>query len=82
MHPSTRRPYIVNISGGKDISIENLQSGTTHAFVLTFSDIDARDYYVKEDPVHAAFREAAGVVVEKTIVVDFQDGVFTNMIAA
>ncbi|OAL47073.1 hypothetical protein IQ07DRAFT_589953 [Pyrenochaeta sp. DS3sAY3a] len=78
VHPSTRQPYILSIGGGKDISVENLQSGFSHAFLLNFYSNQDRDYYVNEDPVHKAFKEAAGAVVEKTLVVDFQDGVFTT----
>ncbi|KAH7355592.1 stress responsive A/B barrel domain-containing protein [Pyrenochaeta sp. MPI-SDFR-AT-0127] len=78
VHPSTRRPYILSISGGKDISIENLQNGISHAFVLQFLSNEDRDYYVNEDPVHQAFKEAAATVVEKALVVDYQDGVFTK----
>lgn len=54
------------------------QNGISHAFILRFTSKDDRDYYVKEDPAHRAFKEAAAAVVEKTIVVDFQEGVFTN----
>ena len=39
---------------------------------------DDRDYYVKKDPAHQAFKAAAAAAVEKTVVVDFQEGVFTN----
>ncbi|KAF2845749.1 hypothetical protein T440DRAFT_472392 [Plenodomus tracheiphilus IPT5] len=78
VHPSTRRPYIISISGGKDISIEKLQSGVSHAFVLQFHSNADRDFYVNEDPAHQAFKAAAGAVVEKTIVVDYQDGVFID----
>ncbi|KAF1946164.1 stress responsive A/B barrel domain-containing protein [Clathrospora elynae] len=79
VHPSTMRPYILSVSGGKDISIENLQNGFSHAFTLQFFTNEDRDYYVDLDPVHQAFKEAAGAVVEKTLVIDFQDGVFTKM---
>ncbi|KAF2625329.1 hypothetical protein BU25DRAFT_412765 [Macroventuria anomochaeta] len=78
VHPDTRRPYILSITGGKDTSIEGLQNGISHAFVLRFSSEEERDYYVKEDPAHQAFKDAAAAMVEKTIVVDFQEGVFTN----
>lgn len=96
VHPDTRRPYILSITGGKDTSIEalqvpetlvlvtiqasdsQLQNGMSHAFILRFSSNEERDYYVKEDPAHQAFKDAAAAVVEKTIVVDFQEGVFTN----
>ncbi|KAF1358341.1 hypothetical protein EJ07DRAFT_124781 [Lizonia empirigonia] len=78
VHPDSRRPYILAITGGKDTSIEGLQDGMSHAFILRFSSKEERDYYVKEDPAHQAFKDAAAAVVEKTIVVDFQEGVFTN----
>ncbi|KAJ4315193.1 hypothetical protein N0V94_006072 [Neodidymelliopsis sp. IMI 364377] len=78
IHPDTRRPYILSITGGKDISIEGLQNGMSHAFILRFNSNEERDYYVKEDPAHQAFKDAAAAVVEKTLVVDFQEGVFTN----
>lgn len=98
VHPDTRRPYILSITGGKDTSIEGLQvhtrdsgfvviqasdaqlqNGMSHAFILRFSSNEERDYYVKEDPAHKAFKDAAAAVVEKTIVVDFQEGVFFNV---
>ncbi|KAF2127439.1 hypothetical protein P153DRAFT_368731 [Dothidotthia symphoricarpi CBS 119687] len=78
IHPSTQRPYIFSLSGGKDISIEKLQNGISHAFVLQFYSNADRDYYVNEDPVHQTFKEAAGAVVQQTLVVDYQDGVFTE----
>jgi hypothetical protein len=96
VHPDTRRPYILSITGGKDISIESLQvpetlgsaitqasdihqqNGMSHAFILRFNSNEDRDYYVKEDPAHQAFKDAASAVIEKTLVVDFQEGVFTN----
>ncbi|RMZ66047.1 stress responsive A B barrel domain-containing [Pyrenophora seminiperda CCB06] len=76
VHPATLRPYIVSISGGKDISTENLQNGISHAFVMQFHSVEDRDYYVNHDPVHKAFKEAAGTIMEKVIVVDYQNGVF------
>ncbi|CAE7193601.1 hypothetical protein P3342_009470 [Pyrenophora teres f. teres] len=79
IHPATRRPYVVSISGGKDISTENLQNGVSHAFVMQFHSIVDRDYYVNDDPVHKAFKESAGMAIEKTIVVDYQDGVFMTV---
>ncbi|UPX17143.1 uncharacterized protein EKO05_0007518 [Ascochyta rabiei] len=78
IHPDTRRPYILSITGGKDTSIEDLQNGMSHAFILRFNSDEERDYYVKEDPAHQAFKDAAAAVVENTIVVDFQEGVFTD----
>lgn len=54
------------------------QNGMSHAFVLNFYSNEDRDYYVNEDPIHQAFKEAASAVVEKSLVLDFQDGVFTK----
>jgi hypothetical protein len=54
------------------------KKGISHAFILQFYSNEHRDYYVHDDPVHQAFKEAASAVVEKTLVVDFQDGVFTK----
>jgi hypothetical protein len=78
VHPDTRRPYIVSVTGGVDTSIEHAQDGLSHAFILRFTSKDDRDYYVKDDPAHQAFKEAAAAVVEKTVVLDFQEGVFTG----
>ncbi|KAF2467035.1 uncharacterized protein BDR25DRAFT_267824 [Lindgomyces ingoldianus] len=76
IHPSTRQAYIKSISGGKDMSIEKQQNGMTHAFVVQFLTLEDRDYYVNEDPVHRAFKDAASSVLEEAQVVDFIDGVF------
>ncbi|KAF2642361.1 hypothetical protein P280DRAFT_447676 [Massarina eburnea CBS 473.64] len=77
LHPNTNRPYIRSITGGKDNSIEDLQNGVSHAFIVHFESNEDRTYYVSDDPVHQAFKEAAGPYLEKAIVVDFQEGVFT-----
>jgi hypothetical protein len=55
------------------------QNGISHAFVLQFHSIEDRDYYVNNDPVHKAFKEAAAPALEKAIVVDYQNGVFTSV---
>lgn len=53
------------------------QGGMTHGFVLHFSSLEDRDYYVEKDPAHAAFKKAVAEVLEKPLVLDFTDGVFT-----
>lgn len=65
-------------SAGLHTSDMRQQNDMSHAFILRFNSKDERDYYVNEDPAHQAFKDAAAAVVEKTIVVDFQEGVFTN----
>jgi hypothetical protein len=52
------------------------KNGMTHGFVVEFSSVEDRDYYVKEDPVHQAFVKSIGDVLEKPIVLDFVDGVY------
>lgn len=47
--------YIKSIKAGKDVSIEGKSKGLTHAFVVTFASIADRDYYIKQDPIHASF---------------------------
>ncbi|KAF2002738.1 hypothetical protein P154DRAFT_520856 [Amniculicola lignicola CBS 123094] len=80
IHPSTNRQYILSITGGKDNSIESLQGGITHAFILHFHSNEDRDYYVDHDPVQQAFKDEAAAVIEKVQVVDFQEGVFYKAI--
>ncbi|CAI6338187.1 unnamed protein product [Periconia digitata] len=77
IHHTTHRSYIKSITGGKDNSKEKLQSNLSHAFILTFASNEDRDFYVNDDPVHKAFKDAAGPYLEKAVVVDFQESVFT-----
>ncbi|KAK7181564.1 hypothetical protein DPSP01_008962 [Paraphaeosphaeria sporulosa] len=76
IHPTTGAPYIKSITGGKDNSPEGLQDGLSHAFVVQFFSNEDRDYYVNQDPAHDAFKKAAGPIIDKAVVVDFQNGVF------
>ncbi|KAK0663012.1 putative stress responsive A/B barrel domain protein [Cercophora samala] len=76
LHPTSHTPYIKSIKGGKDNSPEGLQNGITHGFVVEFSSVDDRDYYVSTDPSHLAFVQSIGALVEKAIVVDFVDGLY------
>lgn len=48
----------------------------SHAFILRFHSKEDRDYYVNDDPVHRAFKEAAAPVIESAQVIDFLEGVF------
>ncbi|KAH8900296.1 hypothetical protein GQ53DRAFT_776954 [Thozetella sp. PMI_491] len=76
IHPTTQTPYILSLKGGKDNSIEGLQNGVTHGFVVEFASADDRDYYVGADPAHKAFVKSIGDIVDKAIVVDFTNGVY------
>ncbi|KAF1849575.1 uncharacterized protein K460DRAFT_360436 [Cucurbitaria berberidis CBS 394.84] len=54
------------------------QNGITHAFVPRFYSNGDRDHYVGSDPAHQAFQQAAGAVLEKTVVVNSQNSLFTK----
>ena len=53
-----------------------IQNGMSHAFVVEFENVEDRDYYVNDNPVHDEFKKLAGKVLEKAQVVDFTDGIF------
>ncbi|KAG7412297.1 hypothetical protein Forpe1208_v008706 [Fusarium oxysporum f. sp. rapae] len=76
IHPTSNKPYITSLQGGKDNSPEGMQNGITHGFVATFESAEDRDYYVKTDPAHQAFIANVGGLLEKAIVVDFTNGVY------
>ncbi|UNI14535.1 hypothetical protein JDV02_001153 [Purpureocillium takamizusanense] len=80
VHPTTQKQYIKSSVGGKDISIEGLQHGITHAFIVEFDSVADRDYYVKEDPAHIEFVKtyvtSPDTVLEKGQVIDFVTGEF------
>ncbi|KDQ10471.1 hypothetical protein BOTBODRAFT_163760 [Botryobasidium botryosum FD-172 SS1] len=76
VHPDTGVPYIKSTIGGLNNSKEPLSGGLTHAFVVEFENEQDRDYYVKEDPHHKAFKASINGKIEKVVVVDFTPGVF------
>ncbi|EFW99149.1 stress responsive a b barrel domain containing protein [Grosmannia clavigera kw1407] len=76
IYPTTNKPYILSLKGGKDNSPEGMQNGLTHGFVATFASAEDRDYYVSKDPVHLAFSKSVGDILAKVTVVDFLDGIY------
>ncbi|KAH8690115.1 stress responsive A/B barrel domain protein [Talaromyces proteolyticus] len=76
LHPGTARPYIISLRGGRENSIEGLQNGLTHIFVMEFQTTEDRNYYVRADPAHLLFAQSIVPVVAKTQVVDFAAGVW------
>lgn len=76
LHPLTGLAYILSLKGGRDNSPEGLQGGITHGFVVEFASVEDRDYYVNVDGAHKAFVKGLDGLVEKAVVVDFEDGVF------
>jgi len=75
LHPTSQKPYVKSLLGGRDNSPEGLQKGITHAFVVEFDNEKDRDYYAKEDPVHRKFVESLGGMVNAQVV-DIRPGVF------
>ncbi|KAK6538197.1 hypothetical protein TWF694_011079 [Orbilia ellipsospora] len=77
IHPNTKKPYINSLKGGYDNSIESLTHGYTHAFVLEFSNLGDRDYYVNTDPSHQSFKKLLkdGGLANVTVI-DFTNGVY------
>uniref|UniRef100_A0A093UQA2 Stress-response A/B barrel domain-containing protein n=1 Tax=Talaromyces marneffei PM1 TaxID=1077442 RepID=A0A093UQA2_TALMA len=86
LHPGTSRPYIISSKGGRENSIEGsqtarlypsrYQNGLTHIFIIEFNNCEDRDYYVRSDPAHLLFLQAARSFIDKVQVVDFAAGVW------
>ncbi|KAI8656422.1 Stress-response A/B barrel domain-containing protein [Fusarium sp. Ph1] len=76
LHPSTGKPYLTTCAGGRDNSVQGLQNGLTHVFVVTFDTVEERDYYALEDPVHLEFVNWSDTVVQQVQAIDFVDGEF------
>ncbi|KJZ76729.1 hypothetical protein HIM_04065 [Hirsutella minnesotensis 3608] len=78
IHPTTAKPYVKASMGGKNMSIEGLENGITHAFVVEFETLADRDFYVKEDKVHHGFVQqyilAPEAPIAKAQVIDFVPG--------
>ncbi|KAH6961812.1 hypothetical protein BKA56DRAFT_662390 [Ilyonectria sp. MPI-CAGE-AT-0026] len=66
----TKKPYIESIEGGPDISIEGLQQGITHAFIIKFNNSVDRDYYALKDPAHQAVIQALQPAIDKVQIID------------
>lgn len=66
------RRWLQSIIGGPQTSIEPFHRDMTMTFVVTFDSSSDRDYYVKEDPAHAAFASKAIASVDEVVVFDFE----------
>ncbi|KAI0970863.1 stress responsive A/B barrel domain-containing protein [Xylaria arbuscula] len=71
LHPTSQKPYIKSLTGGKDNSPEGRQNGIQYAFVVEFESVEDRDFYVSSDQAHKAFVANAAPIIEKIIVVDY-----------
>jgi hypothetical protein len=55
---------------GTDVSVENIQQGFTHCFLLSFASAADRDTYLVH-PAHQAFGALIQPVLDKVLVVDY-----------
>ncbi|KAI1136406.1 dabb-domain-containing protein [Hypoxylon sp. FL0543] len=76
IHPTSQKPYVKMLGGGKDNSPEGLSGGITHAFIAQFENEEDRNYYVDKDPAHLAFVASIKDMVDKIQVIDFTPDVF------
>jgi hypothetical protein len=61
---------IYDFEWGTDVSVENLQQGFTHCFVVTFRSRDDRAKYLPH-PAHKMFGERLGPHLDKVLVIDY-----------
>jgi hypothetical protein len=61
---------ICGFEWGTDVSVENLQQGITHCFLVTFrSEADRAEYF--PHPAHREFGKMLGPHLDKVLVVDY-----------
>jgi hypothetical protein len=64
-------PGIDDYVSGNNCSLEGRNQGLTHGFIMTFSDLAARDAYIVH-PEHERFKTTAMGEVETILVFDFE----------
>ena len=64
-------PGIDDYVSGTNCSPEGSNQGLTHGFIMTFSDVAARDAYIVH-PEHERFKTMALSVVETVLAFDFE----------
>lgn len=62
---------IVDYISGPNSSPEGLSLGTTHGFIMTFTDAAARDAYLSH-PEHQRFKDNVLPLVESVVIFDFE----------
>ncbi len=61
---------IYDLEWGTDVSVEDLQQGFTHCFIVSFLSEADRAKYLPH-PAHAEFGQMLGPYLDKALVVDF-----------
>ncbi|KAI0895186.1 dabb-domain-containing protein [Annulohypoxylon nitens] len=75
-HPTSQKPYMRVLGGGKDNSIEGRQNGMTHAFILQFENEEDRKYHIEKDPAQLEFAASIQDILERSQIIDFTPGIF------
>ncbi|WVQ70779.1 hypothetical protein IAR50_000301 [Cryptococcus sp. DSM 104548] len=74
--PDTKKPYILDLKGGKVLKTEGANKGMEAVFIMEFGNSDDLDYYLWKDPAHEEFKKSAkgewGVV--DVVAMDFENG--------
>lgn len=76
VNPTTKKPYILDSTGGRDNSPEGHQGAFSHAFVTHFANEEDRRYYLEEDPAHLEFVKSLEGIIQNVRVVDYSPGQF------
>ncbi|KAG8995224.1 hypothetical protein FRB94_009333 [Tulasnella sp. JGI-2019a] len=78
--PSTGKPYILSLNGGRNDSKEGFDEGLEYAFVLEFATEADRQHYLNTDMAHAKFKKILGPQIVKpegdSFIFDFIPEVF------
>jgi hypothetical protein len=64
-------PGIDDYVSGTNSSVGGLNQGMTHGYIMTFSDVTARDAYMAH-PEHEKFKAMAITMVENVLIFDFE----------
>jgi hypothetical protein len=64
-------PGIDDYVSGTNCSLEARHQGMTHGYIMTFSDVTARDAYMVH-PEHERFKTTAITMVENVLIFDFE----------
>jgi hypothetical protein len=64
-------PGIDDYVSGTNCSVEGKSQDMTHAFIMTFTDVAARDAYIVH-PEHERFKTMGLGIVENLVVFDFE----------
>ncbi|KDQ49757.1 hypothetical protein JAAARDRAFT_200590 [Jaapia argillacea MUCL 33604] len=68
------KPYILSLVAGSNNSPEEGSKGLEHTFIVTFPNLETRDYYLDVDVTHQEFKKYIGPLVEDKFKFDFIDG--------